>query len=416
MMHNDIEHFDLEIRSMLENAEEAVPAGMWEGISSQLQARKAAAARRRRLAVVYSAVAAAAAIAVAVILLRAPSGTRISAPVADNSTTVSGHDAEVIQVVETPPQPTMIAEAEIPVKRPPIEKAVSPEKTVHPIVNEAVTESEETASSILEDESEITAKAPAADTDNSTDYHTDTYNKESADAFAQMLLENEQKHRRKAIVLTVGGTAQTNGNPTAFSKRAGMLMVGDFSKPSQTTVTPTGKESSYAIPVSVGISARVPVSKKLSIGTGLTYSYLERTFPGTYTEVRDGEIVNRLIASDITNSLHYVGIPLRLYYDAIRQQRINFYAHAGMEIEKGIQSKFSIPNSSSTIHFKESVKGVQLSAGAGIGVSFRLANNVGLYLDPSVRYYFKCSQPVSIRTQQPLMIDLEAGLRFDIGR
>ena len=51
---------------------------------------------------------------------------------------------------------------------------------------------------------------------------------------------------------------------------------------------------------------------------------------------------------------------------------------------------------------------------AGIGVEFRLGRYVGLYIDPSLRYYFNNGQPKSIRSSQPLMLGFEAGLRFNL--
>ena len=82
-------------------------------------------------------------------------------------------------------------------------------------------------------------------------------------------------------------------------------------------------------------------------------------------------------------------------------------------MEKAIVSHYRIPDASGNIDFREKVPGVQWSAAAGLGIEFHLSPLVGLYVDPSLRYYFPGDQPVSIRTQQPLMMGLEAGLRFD---
>ena len=54
---------------------------------------------------------------------------------------------------------------------------------------------------------------------------------------------------------------------------------------------------------------------------------------------------------------------------------------------------------------------MQLSANVGVGVEFMLGRHLGLYIDPSLRYYFNCDQPKSIRTVQPLMLGFELGLR-----
>jgi hypothetical protein len=51
-----------------------------------------------------------------------------------------------------------------------------------------------------------------------------------------------------------------------------------------------------------------------------------------------------------------------------------------------------------------------------VGVEFKFSPNVGIYFDPTIRYYFDCHQPRSLRTIQPLRMDFEAGLRFSLGR
>ena len=65
------------------------------------------------------------------------------------------------------------------------------------------------------------------------------------------------------------------------------------------------------------------------------------------------------------------------------------------------------------IHHRESVRGMQFSANAGLGMEFIIADTFGIYIDPSLRYYFPDSrQPRSIRTDQPLMLGLELGFRI----
>ena len=91
---------------------------------------------------------------------------------------------------------------------------------------------------------------------------------------------------------------------------------------------------------------------------------------------------------------------------------MNFYAYAGGAVEKCLYDKYTIL-SNSIVH-KEVAKGVQLSANIGVGVEFMLGEHLGLYLDPSLRYYFDCNQPKSIRTSQPLMLGFELGFRFNL--
>ena len=44
-----------------------------------------------------------------------------------------------------------------------------------------------------------------------------------------------------------------------------------------------------------------------------------------------------------------------------------------------------------------------------------LSRRLGVYIDPGVRYYFPGQQPKSVRTDNPLLVTFEAGLRFDLG-
>ena len=135
---------------------------------------------------------------------------------------------------------------------------------------------------------------------------------------------------------------------------------------------------------------------------------MSRKFFGDYTKVESGKIVES-IKSDIRNTQHYVGIPVNAYYNIVENKFVNFYAYAGGTVEKCVSDEYRVL--SKDIHHKESVKGVQASANLGIGVEFMLGNHLGIYVDPSARYYFNCNQPKSIRTAQPLMLGFEMGLR-----
>ena len=122
----------------------------------------------------------------------------------------------------------------------------------------------------------------------------------------------------------------------------------------------------------------------------------------------DGGILKD-ISSDIRNSQHYIGIPVNAYYNIVNQDKINFYTYAGGTVEKCISDKYHVVNTEIT--HSEKAKGVQLSANVGLGVEFMLGKHLGLYIDPSLRYYFECGQPKSIRTAQPLMLGFEMGFR-----
>ena len=84
---------------------------------------------------------------------------------------------------------------------------------------------------------------------------------------------------------------------------------------------------------------------------------------------------------------------------------VGFVSHAGVHIG---------PLGVLALGGMEQVGGMQLSAAFGLGAEFALTQHLGLYIDPSLRYYFDCDQPKSIRTAQPLTFGMEAGLRFKL--
>jgi len=164
------------------------------------------------------------------------------------------------------------------------------------------------------------------------------------------------------------------------------------------------------MPVTAGLSVRYNFTPRWGIGTGISYSMLNRTFTGSYTEVTDGA-VSRQVTAATDNALHYIGVPVNVYYSIISRGSVKLYTYGGGMIEKGIANKFVVHDSSEDIRYSQRVPGVQWSVAAGLGVEFRIAGPVGIYIDPSLRYYFPGEQPRSIRTQQPLTMNFEIGLR-----
>ncbi|MGM9741548.1 MAG: porin family protein [Candidatus Cryptobacteroides sp.] len=224
------------------------------------------------------------------------------------------------------------------------------------------------------------------------------------------VVEDSDSYEKVSLVL--GGDVSGNGNAKGIG-RFGGFRAPAMGVRNDTWIEQTGTESSYAIPVTFGLGVRVSLTERWSLGTGLNYTMLQRTFSGVYTKVQNGETVTKL-SSDVRNSLHYIGIPVNVYFDIVSGNHFKLYAYGGGTFEKGVKNSFRVKNSPEDILLSEKVKGVQMSAGAGLGVEFVVAKSFGIYLDPGFRYYFDCDQPVSIRTQQPFTMNFELGLRVDL--
>jgi opacity protein-like surface antigen len=167
--------------------------------------------------------------------------------------------------------------------------------------------------------------------------------------------------------------------------------------------------STYGVPFTVGMGVRFRVMDKLSFGTGLDYSLLTRSFTGSY----NGNYADKYEGS-IFHSLQYVGIPLNVYYDLLqtRDELFNVYAWGGGEAEICVSNRFRLMDSANTI-IPDKAGALQFSVALGLGMEFKLSETLGLYADPSVRYYFHGNQPKSVRTDKPFMFNFDAGLRFN---
>lgn len=193
------------------------------------------------------------------------------------------------------------------------------------------------------------------------------------------------------------------GNDSGVSFRA---VSGTFAPGRESTgIVETGK-SVYGVPLSVGIGVRKYFMPRLSLGVGLDYTRLSRTFTGKYVE--DGTSGE---AGTVQHIVQYVGIPLKLFYDVLSTDRIKFYVNAGGEAEVCVSSRYTL-FAAQNLTMSEPVKKLQYSVGAGVGVEFMLSRNVGVYVDPSIKYYFPCDQPKSVRTERPLLVNFDAGVRY----
>jgi opacity protein-like surface antigen len=219
----------------------------------------------------------------------------------------------------------------------------------------------------------------------------------------------ETTERKAGVSLVLSGLASTNDSQS--QNRIGPMKAPSVNPaPKKTGITETSTKSTYGIPVSFGAGVKIDFTERWSLGVGANYTLLARKFYGKYTQVNEAGGIENSISSDIRNTQHFVGIPVNAYYNIVNTDRINLYAYAGGTVEKCVSDNYNVLSTS--IYHKEKAEGVQISADAGIGVEFMLGKHMGLYIDPSLRYYFDCGQPKSIRTVQPLMFGFEMGFRF----
>lgn len=426
MIKQDDNSFDLQIRSMLEGAEENVPAEVWEGVSAALGRRRRAVMFRRWG--VVAGFAAAAALVVGIFLFRDPAPSAQAVLLADEG------DAPAVSVVPDEDIPGLMAvvpEEDHSVAMVPGEDhfdLMTSDRSGAAAGSAGVSNVPENGTTLTVNGDSGSLSAELSGTETASSDETTQAREAEQPSAAQESTPQEPsfdltdpgsdlqdgtrpgKAPRRLLALNAGGLMETNGSP-ARSAFTGRRAIGAMAP--ETGVREHGDNGSYGVPFSVGLGLQWHFAPRWALGAGLSYSCLSRSFTGTYTEV-EGDAITFQLTSNIDNSLHYLGIPVQLSYSLTGHGPIQCYAFAGAGVEKGLVNRFRINDAGNDIIYKESVDGVQVSLSLGLGVRFPLSDRVGLYLDPSLHYYPDCGQPRSIRTSQPLMFSLEAGLRFDL--
>lgn len=404
---HNIEDTDTLLRSILSQAEEEVPERVWEGISKELDRIDRVNARRpvvlwfRRSAI---AAAAAAAVAVGVFMNRGDSGDFVPAP--------AGSD--MIAVVEKTPAAPVLEEVQTEITE---EVSAEVSRNATPALLADAEDEVAEARQIIEEVKPVEVSVPqqsddvdATVTSEKTEPVKETVSQN--DLFPEEWPEDETvsgngKQGVKTAIVLSGITGTNNSQNKAGGAFGRQPTIS--TAPPKTGIKETSNESTYGLPLSAGLGVKLDFTPKWSLGIGVNYSLLTRRFYGSYTEVSQTGVIDKSISSDIRNSQQYIGIPVNVYYNVLDSEHMNFYAYAGGTAEKCISDKYDLIGTE--VVYTEKVKGVQLSANVGIGVEFLLGQHLGLYIDPSLRYYFSNGQPKSIRTAQPLMLGFEMGLR-----
>ena len=213
---------------------------------------------------------------------------------------------------------------------------------------------------------------------------------------------------KTGVSILAGGNLGGNVGSRSVAPARMHSSSGEGSEPAFTPGMSDMGNFKYGLPVSATLGLKWQFHPRWAVGTGVSFTMLPSTCSGTYTS-QEGESI---YSDHIHHFQTYVGVPLNFYFTIVESKAVGFYTFAGAAVEKSIINRYTFNNGSDRIRYKEKVKGVQPSVGLGIGVDFRFTKFLSLYIDPSVRYYFDCKQPQSIRTVQPVALSLDAGLRF----
>ena len=199
------------------------------------------------------------------------------------------------------------------------------------------------------------------------------------------------------LVLSCPGGADTKDSP--------ML---DMSSVNRDVETKT--EYEHHLPIRIGLSVAYALTDRLSISSGLTYTRLS-------SDIKDASRESKYIGEQ---RLHYVGIPVNVSYKVASSRWISLYGTAGVLAEKcvsGTTDEGYVENNTMkyTNTHDISSKPLQMSVNAGVGIQFDIIDNVGIYAEPGLSYYFDDGSALqTIYKEKPLNFNLNVGVRFKL--
>lgn len=171
-------------------------------------------------------------------------------------------------------------------------------------------------------------------------------------------------------------------------------------------------EYDHHLPIRIGLSVAYALTDRLSISSGLTYTRLA-------SDIKDASRESKYIGEQ---RLYYVGIPLNVSYKVASFRWLGLYGTAGVLAEKcvsGTTDEGYVENNTMKYTNTQDIssKPLQMSVNAGVGIQFDFIDNVGIYAEPGLSYYFDDGSALqTIYKEKPLNFNLNVGVRFKLSK
>ena len=154
-------------------------------------------------------------------------------------------------------------------------------------------------------------------------------------------------------------------------------------------------------PISVGLSVNIPISSSFSLTTGLVYTRLRSDFVavmGGYPMTTE-------------QTLYYLGVPLNAQYQFWGYKGLKVYGVAGAEADYNVKARQEMEGLTQEI----SRDRWQFSLKGGLGVEYDVIPQLGIYVEPGLKYYFDNGSRVqNFFKDKPTNFNLQVGLRWNL--
>ncbi len=246
-------------------------------------------------------------------------------------------------------------------------------------------------------------------------------NSEEKNVVVPSISRLKKDYSRFSVALFTSGGLNSNVSDRSLAMQsngvvAGSNDVGWYDSPMLGLIMsnqgmPIEREIKHRLPVRSGVEFGWRLNDRVTVSTGVTYTMLT-------SDIREGSDENYYTGQQ---KLHYLGVPVKVSYKALSWKRLDLYGVAGVLAEKSVSGKIvrdyvygsrQSRSESETV----TVKPLQWSVNASVGLQFNVADVASIFAEPGVSYYFDNGSGIeTIYSDKPLNFNLNVGLRFTFG-
>lgn len=201
-----------------------------------------------------------------------------------------------------------------------------------------------------------------------------------------------------------GSLGQTNSN----LHRIPDPNLPDSERPTDPSEIEVMEKSRHYMPLVISLYVNKSLTPHWSVETGLRYTFLRSDL------LSESKLLNK----ETIQSIHYLGIPLKVNYLIFTSNGLSVYGqcgggldipvHATQHVTENHPDNGSTDNSTVMFHAP-----IQWSVGGGVGLQYSVTPSFSIYAEPSFQYFFKPESDIkTIRQEKPFEINIPIGLRW----
>lgn len=163
-------------------------------------------------------------------------------------------------------------------------------------------------------------------------------------------------------------------------------------------------------PLTLGLKFSYRLGKRISIETGITYTSLS---------VLTRTIMIEDNYSEYLRSIHYIGLPLGMRWDALQFKHFKAYLQQSAMVEKGVAAvnksmRFETGSLHESNRNTSRIPGFQLSTLSSVGGDVNIYQRFSIYGEAGVQvFYLNSTQPFNMRSAKMMWPVFQTGIRLN---